>query len=88
MTAIHPTDIAVSRMNAARDRHRTKGTTGGKGNARPMTATEYRARDAGLPCHELALAAVESIWSDFRSWCANERPGQRCEYVPETDFPF
>lgn len=80
--------FTVDQLNAARDAHRHRGTTGGKGNARTMTATEVRERDTGLDCHALALANVASIWAEFRSWSRNERIRPLGDYVPETDFPF
>lgn len=63
----------IEQLNAAKDAHRHHGTTGGKGNARAMTATEIRARDDGMACHELALANVAAIWNEFRSWSQQER---------------
>lgn len=70
----HATYDPIARMNAAKDMHRARGTTGGKGNgARAMTATEIRARDDGMACHELALANVAAIWNEFRSWSQQER---------------
>ena len=78
----------ISRLNAAKDRHRARGTTGGKGNRRAVTATEVRAREAGMPCHDLALAAVDAIWSEFRSWARSERASLQGAYVPTEDFPF
>ncbi len=78
----------ISRLNAAKDRHRARGTTGGKGNRRAVTATEVRAREVGMPCHELALAAVDAIWSEFRSWSAQGRIIPLGDFVPDCDFPF
>lgn len=70
--------FTVDQLNAARDAHRHRGTTGGKGNARTI----------GLDCHALALANVASIWAEFRSWSRNERIRPLGDYVPATDFPF
>lgn len=79
----------IARMNAARDVHRARGTTGGKGNQRQITATERREREAGLSCHDLALATVDAIWSEFRSWSQSGRTDPTMgRYEPETDFPF
>lgn len=58
--------FTIEQMNAAKDAHRHHGTSGGKDNARPMSATEYRARDAGLSCHDLALATVAAQQSRYR----------------------
>ncbi len=85
---LHHTDHTISRLNAAKDRHRARGTTGGKGHWRTVTATEVRAREAGMPCHELALAAVDAIWSEFRSWSAQGRIIPLGDFVPDCDFPF
>lgn len=70
------------------DVHRHRGTTGGKGNRRTVTATERRERDAGLSCHDLALATVDAIWSEFRSWSQSGRIIPLGQHEPESDFPF
>jgi hypothetical protein len=79
----------IARMNAARDVHRARGTSGGKGNRRAVTATERREREVGMTCHELALATVDAIWSEFRSWSQSGRIDPLMgRYEPESDFPF
>ncbi len=41
----------IARMNAAKDMHRARGTSGGKA-ARTITDKDRAVRDAGLACHE------------------------------------
>ncbi len=62
----------IEYMNARRDAHRAHGTSGGKA-ARIITDKDRAVRDAGLACHDIALATVDAIWSEFRSWSAEGR---------------
>lgn len=77
----------IACMNAAKDRHRANGTTGGKKYVSVLTAAQIRAREDGMSCHEIALATVDAIWAEFRSWSANERIRPLGD-MPDTDFPF
>ncbi len=79
----------IARMNAAKDAHRAKGTTGGAGGARHLTSKERFTRDDGLTREQLMYAKLEAIYGEFRSWVAQDaiKPlGDSAEL--DNDFPF
>jgi hypothetical protein len=57
---------SIDYLNARRD---SRAASGGANHAVIFDAVSERARVAGLDLHTRILDEVESVWSDFRSFC-------------------
>lgn len=67
---IHHTDQTIARMNAARDRHRAKGTSGGK--PRPViTDSIRRMRNQGMNASDLGYEIIGALVADIEAAAHN-----------------